>query len=176
MTYLYNAEYLKKVRKTKNLHLFVFIAILFVYLVLNVILLIIYANQPYGSNLITYFKIATYVSSAVFIFTAGIYYFLVFSPKNKTYLTVLNVLTGKKESGDVTGLRLHEEINDIKGVYFKSFDVLEWSDIRNDYVEITINYDASYNLSVKENQMLKIIVCGNILLAYEVIWLWKEVK
>ena len=77
-------------------------------------------------------------------------------------------MSGNKQSCDVTVLRTNEYLQDKNDVYFKSFDVLEWSELKNDYVERTLFYDCNFDLDFKENQMLNIIICGNTLLAYEV--------
>ncbi len=168
MTYFYDNNFLNNLKKKKNFHLAIIISIMAIMLVTNVILIVVFADKPFGSGLRTVYQTSTYVITVLLTFIAGLYYEIVYVPLKKYYFKVIESLMGKREIIDVTVLRVYNELLDKSAVKFKSFNVLEWSDIQNDYVEREIFFDANLELPFKENQMVKILTSGNVLLGYEV--------
>ena len=168
MTYFYDNKFLKKIKNRKNLHFALIVSIMAIMLISNVILIVIFADKPVGSRLRNTFQTITYVITVILTFFAGLYYEIVYNPIKKYYLKIVESLIGKREIVEVTVLRISNELSDKYSVKFKSLDVLEWSNIQNDYVEREIYFDANLELPLEENQMVKLLTCGNILLGYEV--------
>ena len=135
---------------------------------INVILIVVFADKPFGSNLRNTFQTISYVLTIILTFIAGIYYEIIYAPIKKYYTKIVESLLGKREVADVTILRTYNDILDKSGVKFKTIGVLEWSETQNDYVEREINLDANFDVDFSENQMVKFLVSGNILLGYEV--------
>ena len=167
MVNFYNKEYVDTLKNKKKLHLLLNIGILSLMIITNVVLVIIFSGYPYGSGMKTTFLIISYVITIIFTFLAGMYYEILYLPVRNHYIKVIEVLLGKKEKLTVTVLRMNDEVLDKLSVKFKSFDVVAWSEIQNDYVERTILYDCDYEINFNANQMVEVITCGNILLGYE---------
>ena len=168
MTYIYNNNFLNKLKSKKQLHLSIVVSIFLLMIISNAILIVIYADKPVGSNLRNTFQLITYLITVILIFIAGLYYEIFYVPLKKYYLKLVECLLGKKQVSDVTVLCIYNEISDKSSVKFKRLDVLEWSEIQNDYTHREIYFDANIELEFQDNQMVKILTCGNMLLGYEV--------
>lgn len=168
MISFYTQNYVNQLKKKKKLHLLLIISIMAIMIIANVSLIIVFSGYPYGSGKRTTFMIISYIITIIFTFFAGVYFEIIYTPIKNHYAKIIEVLTGKKDESNVTILRFNDEELDKLGVKFKSFDALAWSDIQNDYVERTIIYDCDFEVNFKENQMVDIITCGNLLLSYEV--------
>lgn len=168
MTCFYDNKFLKKIKNRKNLHFALIVSIMAIMLITNVILIVIFADKPVGSGLRNTFQTITYVITVILTLFAGLYYEIIYAPLKKYYFKIVESLIGKRELIEATVLRISNELSDKYSVKFKSLDVLEWSDIQNDYVEREIYFDANLELPLEVNQMVKLLTCGNILLGYEV--------
>ncbi|MBO5888826.1 MAG: hypothetical protein J6Q58_01650 [Clostridia bacterium] len=168
MIYFYDKDFLNKIKSKKKVHCLIIVLIMAIMLLTNVILIVSFADKPYGSNLRNAYQTASYVITIVLTFISGLYYEILYAPLKKYYYRIIETLNGKKEYSDVTVLRVYNDFSDKFGVKYKRFDALEWSDIQNDYVEREIYFDASVDINFEENQMVKLLTCGNLLLGYEV--------
>ncbi len=168
MELLYTSEYLNKIKGQKRLNLIVVLSLIAVMLIINAVLIIVFAGMPFGSGLKPYFILASSVSTVILTFIICMYYQIIYAPIKSYYLKILEILSGKRFNDTVTVLRVNDYPSDKLGVEFTSFDVLVWSDTQNDYVERTVLVDANFKLDIVENQMVTMVTCGNILLSYEV--------
>ncbi len=168
MTSFYNTEYLNKLKNKKALFLGLILSIMLIMLLINAILIINYSTLPYGVGLRpTYIAISSIVT-VILVFLSAFLFQIVYAPIRNYYNKILELLRGKKESNLVTVLSIEDFVSNKLGIEYKSVTVLVWSDIKNDYVETTILFDANFDIDAKVNQMVSVITCGNILLAYEV--------
>jgi hypothetical protein len=109
-----------------------------------------------------------YPFAVLSVFGITFYIEIVFLKYRRYYNLIIDSVTSLRTTSDVTVLRINNDLNDKNGSDFTSFDVLEWSTIKNDYVERTISVDVKANVKFNKDDMLKIVSANGVLLAYEV--------
>ena len=136
--------------------------------VIDTILIVIYANEPFITKYRNVLLYSLYFINILGVFILFFYFELLYLRVHKYYNKILDCVYGQKTASTVSVLSVNFELFENSGVEFYSFDALEWSDSKNDYIERTIICDAEFNLSFIEGQMIDVVTCGSMLIGYEV--------
>ncbi|MBO5926318.1 MAG: hypothetical protein J6Q38_02005 [Clostridia bacterium] len=169
MTTFYTKSYLKNLKKKIDFRLSLILAVIGITLIINLGMIIFFANQPYGSGLKNIFQIFSCVISTLTVIFCGLYYSILYQPSKKYLKSIESAIFGKKDKFTASVLRFNNELFNKGGVDYYRFDVLAWSDVKKDYAERSIFYDVNIPINLQENQMVEVVVSANILLGFEVI-------
>lgn len=168
MTEFYSINYYQSIMKKKNdaLKVYAFVSLIFVFMV--VLLMILYANEPYGTSLRTPFLIVLIAITVIFVGYSFVFFVITYGRLKKYCFYLYYAVFGSKESAKVTILNYDLTPKDNGGIDFYTLNVLIWSDTDNNYVERTIYVDAEFTIEdIKINQILTVELNGNYLVAYQ---------
>ena len=168
MTELYTTKYLDKIKlKKRNLLISYFVALGVVIAIITAIM-IIYANEPYGTNLRIPFIIALVAICVFFIVYSFIFFNISYGRIKNYYNFVYHALFSKQEIEKVTVIANYNQVREVLGVEFYSLTVLCWSNIENDYVERNLYVDCELNIeNFSKNDVLTVRLNSNYLVAYK---------
>lgn len=168
MTELYSTSYLDKIKSKKQNLLISYFAILFITLALILTIMIIYSNEPFGTNLRLPFIIVLVIITVAFITYSFIFFTISYGRLKKYYNYLYYALFSKTEITKVTVISVTKEIREVVGVEFYTLNVLTWSNTENDYVERNIYVDCEIGVdNFNKNDVLTVKLNANYLLAYK---------
>ena len=167
MTELYTTAYYEKIKKQRKNLLNTFLVVLAVYVALIVAIMVIYANEPFGTSLQIPLLIALVVFTVAFVVYAFIFFTISYGRIKKYEYYLYFSVFGKYEILKGTVIEINNFVKDVNGVDFNSFTVLVWSDIKNDYVERLIYVDCEFSVDVNVNDVLDLKVNSSYLLGYK---------
>ena len=168
MTEFYSAsEYLTIKNSKRNLLIGYFIS-LAVCLAIIVAIMIIYANEPYGTSLRTPFLIALIAIIVLFVTYSFVFFNIKIGRLKKYQYFVYYAIYGRTETTKATVVAVNNSITDFGGFDCRSLDVLVWSDIENDYVTRLIYYDVEKDIGdVKVDDVLTLKLSSNYVVAFK---------
>ena len=167
MTELYSTSYYSKIKKHRQNLLKSYFVVLAVYIAIIVAIMIIYANEPFGTTLTLPLLVALIVFSVAFVSYSFIFFSISYGRLKKYEYFLYFSIFGKHEIIKGTVIEVNNCVKDVSGVDFNSFTALVWSDIKNDYVERLIYVDCEFNVDVKEGDVLTLKLNSSYLLGYE---------
>ncbi len=167
MTELYLESHYDKIKKQKRNLLISYFVALGVFLAIVATIMIIYANEPYGTQLRTPFLIVLIVISVTFVIYSFIFFSICYGRIKKYEYYLYFAVFGKHEIIKATVIDIDNSVKDVGGVDFYSFTALVWSDIKNDYVNRLIYVDCELDFSVNVNEVLTLKVNSSYLVGYE---------
>ena len=167
MTELYSTSYYSKIKKRRQNLLKSFFVVLAIYIAMIVAIMIIYANEPFGTTLRTPLLIALIVFSVAFVIYSFIFFSISYGRLKKYEYYLYFSIFGKHEIIKGTVIEVNNFVKDVSGVDFNSFTALVWSEVKGDYVERSIYVDCEFNVDVKEGDVLTLKLNSSYLLGYE---------
>ncbi|MBQ9734744.1 MAG: hypothetical protein IJV95_02675 [Clostridia bacterium] len=157
----------KKQRKTT---LNIYFMIMGLYLIASVALYWWYRTLPYLHSNITTVKIIHYSLTAIAVIFSFIYLGIPYKRVNRYYKLTYNLMTGIRETSTGSFFEYDETLQDKDGVDFKSLVFIEWNKYKNDFFERKVLvFDEMPFPELKENQNVKYITQGNVLISYEIL-------
>ena len=157
-------------KKQRKKVLSIYFIVLAVYLIISVGLFIWYRTLPYLSPTITTVKLIHYPLTAIMTVFSFIYLGVPFKRVNRYYQLTKNMITGLKETSTGSFFEYDETLQDKDGVDFKSLVFIEWNKYKNDFFERKVLvFDEKPFPELKENQNVKYVTQGNVLVKYEIL-------
>ena len=148
----------------------IYLCIAALYLVLSVGLFLWYRTLPYMSPKINTVKFIHYSLTVVMTIFSFIYIGIYYKRVNRFYKLSYNLLTGLKETSTGSFLEYDETLQDKDGVDFKSLIFIEWNKYKKDFYERKVLvFDERPFPEFKENQNVKYVTQGNVLISYEIL-------
>ena len=170
MIELYSEELYIKENKRRIKYLLVYLALLFIVIAIETALLVYFATRPFGTPLET--PLLIIILSLGGVFTAfSVLYLTIPYGRLKKYCDILcDFLDNEKVTSDVTVINFDYTVTVKYGVDFYRLNLLEWSEIEDDYVERSVLVDNEIkNLDFNSGDILKITTTSNMLIAYEIV-------
>lgn len=167
MTELYSESYYSKIKKHRQNLLKSYFVVLAIYIALLVTIMIVYANEPFGTPLTLPLLISIIVISVAFVIYSFIFFSISYDRLKKYEYFLYFSIYGKHEIIKGTVIEVNNFVKDVSGVDFNSFTALVWSDIINDYVERLIYVDCEFKVDVKEGEVINLKLNSSYLLGYE---------
>ena len=168
MVSVYTNSMISNLKKKSLKNLTILILIVVFTIIFEGALLFLFSREPYGTPYKIYYQIVMYSFAIIAVFSIIFFIEIVYLKCRRYYVFIIDSISSQRSTSEGTVIRVNEEIYDKKGVQLKSIDLLEWSKIKNDYVERTVNVDANHNTILKPNDMITIITSNGVLLAYEI--------
>lgn len=168
MKYLYTNELMRNLKKKRNINLTLLIFFVIFATLFETILIYKFSREPYGANNRIIYQVIMYSFTIISVFGIIFYLEIFYLKYRRYYLLIIDCVTSQRTTSEATVLRINHDLNDKNGIDFTSIDVLEWSSIKNDYVERTLSVDSKFETNLNPNDMIKIITANGVLLAYEV--------
>ncbi len=167
--YFFNEEFYKA-KKQRKIVLSIYLVVLAIYLVLSVGFFLWFRTLPYKSAEIIKVKILHYGLTAIFVIFSFIYLGVPYKRVNRYYRMTLNMIHGLKETFVASFLEYDESIRDKDGVDYKSLIFIEWNKYKQDFYErrVLVPYEKEFP-KFEENQNVKFITQGNVLVSYEIL-------
>lgn len=157
-------------KKQRKRVLLVYFIILGVYALASVALYWWYRILPYEHEDILIVKIIHYSLTAVFVIFSFIYLGIPYKRVNKYYKLTNNLMTGIRETSTGSFFEYDETLQDKDGVDFKSLVFIEWNKYKKDFFERKVLvFDEIPFPELTENQNVKYITQGNVLISYEIL-------
>lgn len=170
MVEFYNREQLHTVEKQKNKTLMGYFIILAVFILLSLGLCFWYLTLPYNSKLINVVRWLEYLVSAVFVVVSFVYLGIKYKRVKKYYKMLVNLETGRRETTVGSFFEYDDTIFVKDGVDVKSLIFLEWNKYKNDFFERKVLVLSEMDFpKFEENQNVKYITQGNVLVEYEIL-------
>ncbi len=172
--YFFNEEFYKA-KKQRKIVLSIYLIVLFVYLLISLGCFLWFRTLPYMAKEITKVKVLHYSLTAIFVIFSFIYLGVPYKRVNRYYKMTYNMIHGLKETSVANFLEYDENIRDKDGVDCKSLIFIEWNKYKNEFYErrVLIPYEKTFP-ELEENQNVKFITQGNILVSYEILPTIKE--
>lgn len=168
MNQLYTLNDVKKSNNQKATWLAIYIAVISIFVAGIVAILVIYANEPYGTEKKTPLMITLIVLAGVAVILSFLFFILVFGPIHRYNHYLKYTVFGKRKTSSVTVIDVFYQPNDFRGLDFYTLSVLEWSDVRKDFLERNILVDAEItSLDLAPDDIVTVETCANCLLAYQ---------
>ena len=167
MNYLYSLEYLNKNEKQLKLLVLIYSIIISLFAIGIVTVIVIYANEPFGTTLRTPLIWILITLTAVATIFSFFYFSLILNPV-KNYVKFLKyTVFGTRYKVDLTVLDVFYQPQNYRGLDFYRLLTLEWSDAKNDYVEHTVLVDANVVLEgVNKGDILTCELASSCLVGY----------
>ena len=154
--------------KKKKTLLTIYFVILAIAVASITAIMLIYANEPYGTKLRMPLLIAIILITVIFTAYSFLFFTISYGRLKKYCYYLYYAVFGKKETAKVTLLNYNLSPRDNGGIDFYTINVLIWSDDKNDYVERTVYVDAEFLIEdVKINDIITITTNANYLVAYK---------
>lgn len=168
MRELYSKDYyLQMTKKKKSLLTLYFSILAFVVLIITAIM-IIYANEPYGTKLRVPLMIIMISITVIFIAYSFLFFTITYGRLKKYCFYLYYTVFGSRETAKVTVLDYSLTPKDNGGIDFYSLNVLIWSNAYNDYVERIIYVDCEFSIDdISVNDVLTVVLNSNYLVAYK---------
>ncbi len=148
----------------------IYLCIAALYLLLSVGLFLWYRTLPYMSSKISTVKFIHYSLTVVMTIFSFIYIGIYYKRVNRFYKLCYNLLTGIKETSTGSFLEYDETLQDKDGVDFKALIFIEWNKYKKDFYERKVLvFDERPFPEFKENQNVKYVTQGNVLISYEIL-------
>lgn len=148
----------------------IYLCIVALYIVLSLGLFLWYRTLPYRSPKIDTVKFIHYSITVVMTIFSFIYIGIYYKRVNRFYKLSYNLLTGLKETSTGSFLEYDETLQDKDGVDFKSLIFIEWNKYKKDFYERKVLvFDERPFPEFKENQNVKYVTQGNVLISYEIL-------
>ncbi|MBO5851514.1 MAG: hypothetical protein J6R29_04195 [Clostridia bacterium] len=167
MINFYDENYINKIIRQKNKCLAIYLVVAIILFLIIVATIVLNSIFPYNFGHRPILLAILCVVTVVLVVFSFVYLQIVYG-KVAGYLNFLGLLTQNlKRTATVTVIRVNAQI--VSGqIDYYSVDVLEWSDIDEDYVERSVFIDAEFaNLDFKKDEIITIITASNHLLAYK---------
>ena len=167
--YFVEKDYYEAMKQKKRVWR-IYLCIAALYLVLSVGLFLWYRTLPYMSPKINTVKFIHYSITVVMTIFSFIYIGIYYKRVNRFYKLSYNLLTGLKETSTGSFLEYDETLQDKDGVDFKSLIFIEWNKYKKDFYERKVLvFDERPFPEFKENQNVKYVTQGNVLISYEIL-------
>ena len=168
MTEFYSTSYLDNIKnKKRNLIISYFVALFIVFSIILTIL-IIYSNEPFGTNLRIPLLVTIILIIVLFIIYSFIFFTISYGRIKKYYNFLYYAIFSKHEIAKVTVISVYKDVREILGVDFYTINVLCWSNLENDYVERNVYVDCEFGVdNFNKNDVLTIKLNSNYLLGYQ---------
>lgn len=167
MNYLYEEDYLDKIQIQRKRLLVTYIVLLSVIVVAVVLSIIYYSTRPYKWEYGTLFKTIVIVVAALFVVFSTIFLEIPFGRVNRYYKLIKDLFSNELLKSNVTFISFDDRKINKYGVDFYYINVLEWSDIENDYVERSIMVDKERKVKeFRKGEIFEVYTAGNILFKY----------
>lgn len=168
MTELYTTDYLDKIKLKKRNLLIAYFVLLGIAILSISAIMIVYANEPFGTKLRLPFIIALVLICVIFVVYSFIFFNISYGRIKKYYNFVYYAIFSKQDVEKVTVIASDNQVREVLGVDFYTLTVLCWSNIENDYVERNLYVDADLNVeSFSKNDVLTVRLNSNYLVAYK---------
>ena len=170
MTNYFNNEILEQAKIQRKKTLTIYLLILVLYLALSTVVLVRYMQLPYASPKIGTIKTVEFVLTFIMLIFSFIYLGIKFKRVNKFYIMCRNMSTGLKEEYTASFFEYDESLNTKDGVDVKALIFLQWNKFKNEYFErkVWVFYEKPFP-EFKENDMVRFVTQGNVLIKYEII-------
>ena len=167
--YFFEQEYYKA-KKQRKIVLIIYYVVLAIYLVASLGFFLWYRTLPFMAIEIRKVKILHFVVTGVFVVFSFIYLGVPFKRVNRYYRMTNNMIHGLKETFVANFLEYDDRIRDKDGVDYKSLVFMEWNKYKDDFFErrVLVPYEKEFP-KFKENQNIKFITQGNVLVSYEIL-------
>ncbi len=170
MTEYFLEKYYLDAKKQRKNTLTLYFILLGVYVLASVALYWWYRTMPYLSKDITTVKIIHYTLTGITVIFSFIYLGIPYKRVNRYYKLTYNLMTGIRETSTGSFFEYDETLQDKDGVDFKSLIFIEWNKYKNDFFERKVLvFDEMPFPELKENQNVKYVTQGNVLISYEIL-------
>lgn len=167
MRELYSTKYIEKYKKLKKRMEIKYAIILIISVLALAFDVLYYSLEPYETNLrlplmLIMFAIATFIIAYSFVF-----FTMTYGRVREYFNFLIFSVCGKRTIKKVTVLGVYGDVVDKGGVDSTKIEVLEWSELADDYVEHVIYVDNELKVNdISEGDIITIATNGNYLLAY----------
>ena len=167
MTELYStSEFLNIKKKLRNLLISYFVALVVCILAVTIIM-IIYANEPFGTPLRIPFLIVLILICVLFVAYSFVFFNIKFSKLRKYQYFIYFAINGKNKEEKATIISISNAIVEINGFDCYSLEALVWSDIESDYVTRLVYFDAEKDMSeIEVDKVYDLSINSNYIVAY----------
>ncbi len=167
MKELYSTEYVEKYTKLKKRMEIRYALILIISILAIVADILYYSFEPFETNLRVPLMIVLFALSIFIVAYSFIFFTLTYGRLRSYYHFLIFSVCGRRNVEKITVLGVFGDVVDKSGVDCTRIEILEWSDLADDYVEHVIYVDAEVDASdIVEGDILTVATCGNYLLAY----------
>ena len=166
----FKEEQVQKAKTQYKKTLLVYWIVLGAYVLLSAGMIIWYTSLPYKSETISLVKLIHYLSTCVFVIFSFIYLGIPVKRAKSYYKMTNNLILGLKESSIGNFFEYNNSLQVKDGVDFKSLIFLEWNKFKKDYYERKVLVFAESEFpKFKENESVKYVTQGNVLISYEIL-------
>lgn len=167
MTNFYTQNYIDKTLRQKRRCLAVYLTVAIVLSLVIISTIVLNAIFPYNYGHRPILLAILITATVILVLFSFIYLQIVYG-KVAAYLNFLGTLLQKiSVTSTATVIRVNGQVNSLEIDYY-SIDVLEWSSVKQDYVERTIFIDAEFkNLGLEKNDIITVTTASNYMLAYK---------
>ncbi|MBE7083898.1 MAG: hypothetical protein E7373_04795 [Clostridiales bacterium] len=159
-----------KAKSQRKKVLYLFYAVLAVYVIFSLGMFLWYRTLPYMSGQIIKVKVIHHVISVLFVIFTFIFMGIPFKRVNRYYKLTRNLLTGIRETSTGSFFEYDETLQDKDGVDFKSLVFIEWNKYKNDFFERKVLvFDEREFPQIKEGQNVTYVTQGNVLVSYKIL-------
>ncbi len=170
MTKYFKREFLEQAKAQRKKTLLIYFFVLALYVGMSTVVMVRYLRLPYGSTKISTLKTVEFVLTFIMIVFSFIYLGIKYKRVNKFYVMCRNLQSGIKEEFTANFFEYDETLNTKDGVDVKALVFLQWNKFKHDYFErkVWVFYEKPFP-EFKENQTVKFITQGNVLVSYEIL-------
>lgn len=167
--FFFNSE-LNVAKKQKNRTLGIYFIMLGVYLIISLGFWLWFRTLPYMSETIKTIKYIHYPLTFVFVIISFIYLGIKYKRVNNYYKMMRNLVTGLKETSVGSFFEYEEKLRTKDGVEFKSLVFIELNKYKHDFYErhVLVLKEKEFP-KFEENQNVKYVTQGNVLISYEIL-------
>lgn len=170
MIQYFDEQQYEKAKKQRKDVISFYIGVLVSYLLLSVGLIIWYSTLPYKSPTISTVKWIHYPLTAFMVIFSFVYLGITYKRVNRYYHTMINLMTGLRETSTGSFIEVDESLQEKDGVDFKALIFLEWNKYKNDFFERKVLVFDEWTVpEIKENANVRYVTQGNVLVSYEIL-------
>ncbi|MBE5733889.1 MAG: hypothetical protein E7347_02425 [Clostridiales bacterium] len=170
MVNYFKEEQYEQAKKQRKETISLYIGVMVVYALVSIGLFVWYTTLPYMSPTINTIKWIHYPLTAIIVLFSFIYLGIKYKRVNRYYKLIVNLMTGLRETSTGSFIEVDESLQEKDGVDFKALIFLEWNKFKNDFFERKVLiFDELEVPEFKENQNVRYVTQGNVLVSYEIL-------
>ncbi len=167
MRELYSTKYIEKYKNVKKRMEIRYVLVLIISILAIAGDLVYYALEPYETNLRVPLMLLLFAVTIFIISYSFVFFSLTYRRVRDYFSFLIFLVCGKRTVEKVTVLGVYGDVVDKSGVDSTRIEVLEWSDLANDYVERVIYVDTELEVTdIAEGDIITVATNGSYLLAY----------